>query len=74
MTEILEKMKKYEHENTMLQDIITEVEGKLHIGKTLLEQQKEVDKMINNTGENDEKKVRHYSSYNKYTDKGKDIS
>lgn len=72
LKQIQDELKKYERENTMITDIINEIEGKLKLGEHLLEQDKEVQKMIN-IEENKEQNVEsvsnmHYAVYNKYED------
>lgn len=75
MSDILEKLKKYESENSMLSDIISELEQKIHLGETSLEQDKEIEKMIDKekieiSNINSEEKTQeyHYATYNKYQD------
>ena len=75
MSEILEKLKKFESENSMLTDIISELEAKLKIGKTFMEQEKEIETMLEKekieTGEIQVQDY-HYATYNKYDDEEKE--
>jgi hypothetical protein len=64
MKAIMEKMKKYETENSILTDVINEIENKLKVDDTIIQNEKEVNDMFKES----EKKIAEYgfSSYNRF--------
>lgn len=74
LKEILDKLKKYESENSLLSDLITEIENKLKLQETFSEQEKEINTMIEKTATASSEGLSNYTyaTYNKYEDEEKE--
>jgi len=74
LTEISNTLKNYETENSIISDLINEIENKINLTRNIVDQEKEVQKIINQNEDKPEllEKGYHYATYNKYDDDDED--
>ena len=68
MTQIADALKKFESENSLITDLVSEIENQIYMSTTQMEQEREVKKIMGKSDETPDisKKGYTYATYNKY--------
>lgn len=68
MTQIADALKKFESENSLITDLVSEIENQIYMSTTQMEQEREVKKMMGKSDDTQDisKKGYTYATYNKY--------